>query len=144
MKSWTERPNIRPPGEQPSWLSLPILFGCIVVAGAIAAAVVCFTGCTGTVAPKIPIPTQASYDGTQQTSGIVSLTRDAGGHVSGAIVTPEVHAKFNVFAVTRGSTMTPPIPINFGFTARPDGNYDVTAEALVQFILWERLPEPLP
>lgn len=138
MKSWTERPNIRPPGEQPSWLSLPILFGCLVAAGAIAAAVVCLTGCTGTVVPKIAEPEYASWDGTAQNSGILSLGKDGT-----ARVTQGVRDRFDFLVASgKGTVTAPPLKLDDGLTKNADGSWTMTAQSLTGYIEMLRLPSP--
>lgn len=80
-----------------------------------------FMGCiTETIRPSAPVVQQASFDGTKQDSGLITLTP------KGAVVTAHYRERFNSLVATYGAErdFKPPLVADQGVTPAPA---DVTA-----------------
>ncbi len=90
------------------------------------------TSCAN-ITPKTGTPTEASFDGNTQNSGIVSqLTEiDENGKerpTGGYVITESALQRYNSYIDRYGSRFSPPLKQNFGTTKRDDGNYNITKE----------------
>lgn len=98
---------------------------------------VLMTGCFGTVKPVKVTPQQASFDGTNQNSGVVSF--DKVNHVGE--VTPDWRLKYNGLIETYGDRFIPWLVKDYGLISKPNGNWIATAEAFEnrgKMELWRR------
>jgi hypothetical protein len=107
------------------------LLSSLLLAGAL-------TGCT--VVPKAPVDKVASFDGNTANSGFIGYNADGSG-----VITPHARDRYNALVATYGAKMAVPIQRDYGITARPDGNYTITAQALVYFVemnVWRKAQGP--
>lgn len=111
----------------------------LVMVAAIACAFF-LSGCTATVTPAIVPAQAASFDGGEQTSGILQLVD------GGALITAGARARYNALVRVYGEDFLPALEIDQGLTAPPEadpaGAYFITNEALQNFILmntWRRM-----
>lgn len=93
--------------------------------------------CTTTVKPVKVAATVASFDGTNQNSGVISY--DTSNHVG--IVTTTWRLRYNLMAEIYAGKFVPPLTADHGLTLRTDGDWNATAEAFVdmgKMQLWKR------
>lgn len=98
---------------------------------------VLLTGCFGTVKPVKVMPDQASFDGTNQNSGVISY--DKINRIG--VVTAGWRLRYNFLVQDYGKKFTPWLVDDYGLITRPDGTCYATAEALVnmgKMELWKR------
>lgn len=115
-----------------------IVRGAIIALGLGLLALLAFSlfGCASTVAPAVVESQQASFDQGEQNSGVIALVP------GGAIITPRAHARYNGLVAIYGREFLPPLAADYGVTPRPDGNFEISREALQKFILlnqWHRM-----
>lgn len=106
---------------------------------AIFAFIVCIlnAGCTTTLHPVNVTPRTASFDGTNQNSGVISF--DKTNHFG--IVTDNWRARYDVLIGDYSKKFTPPISADYGLTSLSNGTWSATAEAFVdmgKMELWRR------
>jgi len=95
-------------------------------------------GCSSTVTPAAVNAQQASFDQGGQNSGLISMLPGN----AGAIITPHARDRYNELLGIYGSEFLPALKPDDGISPRLDGNYDITAAALENFILvaaWHRM-----
>ncbi len=85
------------------------------------------------ITPKTDTPTEASFDGNSQTSGIVSqlteIGEDGKEHATGGyIITSSARDRYNSYIARNGSSFNPPMTKDFGIKPRDDGNFEITKE----------------
>jgi hypothetical protein len=91
------------------------------------------TAC-GTVAPVVNEPKAASWDGSEQNSGLIS---DVG---SAMTVTPHWRDRYNALIAIYGTQFKPALTADEGITARDDSNFSANHFARVHFFemnLWD-------
>jgi hypothetical protein len=93
----------------------------------LAACLALLCGCASTVAPETVQTTQASFDGGEQTSGILSAVK------GGFIVTPHFRDRFNALADIYGEAFAPAVTRDAGFTFK-DGAWQIDAEHMATFV----------
>lgn len=84
------------------------------------------TGCTSTVTPPVPKAAVASFDGTNQNSGVISVTKGVG-----IEVTPYWRERYNAYVPLYGRWTIPAVKLDAGLTPLSNGNYFATAQAQV-------------
>ena len=97
-----------------------------------------FSSCASTVTPAVVEAHQASFDQGGQNSGLIAMLPDN----AGAIITPHARDRYNELIGIYGREFLPALKADDGISSRPDGNYDITAAALENFILvaaWHRM-----
>lgn len=85
-------------------------------------------GCATTVVPQPVEAREASFDGNEQTSGVLSAT-DAG-----FVVTARFRERFNALAAIYGRAFTPPLVAEAGVTRVSEDRWLVSRQAMVQFL----------
>jgi hypothetical protein len=101
---------------------------------AFAAALFLAAAC-GTVTPGRVEAERASYDGGAATSGVVEVVRNAGGAVSGWVVTPRARDRYNALVEKYGALMwSPPVGRDYGVAPYDNGLYLMTDEAMAKFV----------
>jgi hypothetical protein len=73
------------------------------------------TGC-GTVIPKTVQANVASYDGGAQNSGLLSMTTNTTGEVTGAIITPHARDRYNALISIYSTNFFPALTFDAGIT----------------------------
>lgn len=100
-------------------------------------AIASLSGCVGTVTPKKVYSQSASYDGNDQNSGVLSISKDGG------IVTGDWRARYNALIVKYGRSLTSPITSpDAGLMIQPDGTYHATLQTMVNMAVmndWRRM-----
>ena len=97
-------------------------------------ALVAVTAC-GTVTPAIVAAKQPSYDGNEQTSGVLAQLPE------GIVVTNHLRLRYNALIATYGRDFTPELTRDDGMLERPDGSWLVDRGHFVQFldmVAWQR------
>lgn len=84
--------------------------------------------CAKTVVPDKIVDVTPSYDGNEQNSGFISFNDD-----NSAVITPRARDRYNNLAKKYGIIFVVPVFQDFGITPRPDGNFNISAEALSKF-----------
>lgn len=84
-------------------------------------------GCSSTITPTQVSSEQASFDGTEQNSGIVSAVD------GGYVITERARARYNELVAAYGSVWSPAIGADYGVTPYSDGRYYITNEAASKF-----------
>lgn len=97
---------------------------CVFVALVVA---YCLAGCASTVAPDTVQASQASFDGGEQNSGILSEER------GGFLVTPHFRDRFNALADTYGEAFAPAVTRDAGMSRR-GGAWFIDADHMVFFV----------
>ena len=109
--------------------------------------VLLFTAC-GTVIPNTVQANVASYDGGVQNSGLLSMTTNSTGAVTGAIITPHARDRYNALIPVYGTNFFPALKFDEGITPAPP-NFRIDAQHLVEFMRMNRWhhqalnPQPL-
>ena len=107
-----------------------------MLSAAIIIVLLALPGCASTITPAAVESHQASFDQSVQNSGVVALIP------GGAIITSRAHDRYNGLIAIYGRDFLPTLTADFGITPRPDGNFEITNEALQKFILlsaWHRM-----
>jgi len=108
---------------------------CIAFAFAIALLSAWLTGCNSTVIPVPVEAREASFDGNDQTSGVLASTQ------AGFTVTGHFRDRLNALVAIYGRDFSPPLKKDHGTTRTPDGNWLITRQAMVDFLemnAWRR------
>ena len=118
----------------------------VVVIALLFALLIFLSGC-GTVIPKTVQANVASYDGGAQNSGLLSMTTNSTGEVTGAIITMHARDRYNALVAIYSTNFFPALTFDAGITpvlprpetpdARPDA-YHIDAEHLVDFMRMNR------
>jgi hypothetical protein len=102
------------------------------------ALVLLFSGCGvfGPPAVKNNVGQQASWDGTEQNSGIDSTwpAGAKGKDVKGFLVTSHFNARYEGLIAKYGNRFDPPVTRGQGIKAQPDGWYVINQQAMVWFL----------
>lgn len=99
----------------------------LLILGLLAAIAWLAVGCT--VAPRyVETPAAASFDGNERNSGFLAFNEDGSG-----VITPRARDRYNALVAKYGKDNLPKLKKDFGVSKRDDGNYNITAEALVAF-----------
>ena len=97
-------------------------------------ALVAVTAC-GTVAPSIVAAKQPSWDGNEQTSGVLAQLPE------GIVVTNHLRLRYNALITTYGRDFTPELTRDEGFLQRPDGSWLIDRAHFIKFLdmaAWQR------
>lgn len=89
------------------------------------------SGC-GTVAPTSIRDREASWDGDQQTSGLLGFNEDGSGRI-----TARARVRYNALVVMYGARFTPPLIEDEGVTPQGE-DWRIDAEHLVKFATMSR------
>ena len=89
--------------------------------------------CGCTVIPKPVQADVASYDGAAQNSGLLSLTTNSTGEVTGAIITAHARDRYNALVAIYSTNFFPRLTPDAGITPLPVPQYAVAGK-----------PPPLP
>jgi len=102
----------------------------ISVALVICVAVLTFgvTGCAGTVVPRLVESQQASFDGNEQNSGIITSTP------SGFVVTDHFRERYNALIATYGADFKPGLKPDSGIAPIGGGQWLISKQAMVDFL----------
>lgn len=109
--------------------------GALLATLALLAWLILLPGCT--VLPTTVKASVASYDGGVQNSGMLSLTTNSTGAVTGAILTPHARDRYNALLALYGTNFFPALTLDAGITPAPP-NYRIDAEHLVDFMRMNR------
>jgi hypothetical protein len=93
------------------------------------------SGCASTVTPDRVTAAAPSFDGNEQTSGVLSL------NANGAVVTDHFRYRYNALVATYGQDFTPPLKGDAGFTAITSSRWLIDRQHLSQFLemnAWHR------
>jgi hypothetical protein len=119
-----------------------ILFCLLLVTAVVVIVAVGLCGCTSTVAPKLAGETQASWDGTNQNSGIIGLTVD-----HQAIITLHASDRYNGLITIYGARFNPRLVPDAGLTRVGNGGTCIMdAQHLAYFATmqrWARQAKPV-
>jgi len=100
------------------------------------ALLILLTSC-GTVIPKPVQANVASYDGGAQNSGLICMTTNSTGEVTGAVITPHARDRYNALVTLYSTNFFPRLEIDAGITPAPP-NFRIDAEHLVDFMRMNR------
>lgn len=109
-----------------------IRFMLLLWAGAIVAtliAVMTTTGCAPTYRPKAPIAAAASWDGTEQNSGLIGF--DAA--TKKWIITPHARDRYNELMARYGTNFLPAVKPGDGITATASNVFLIDSQHLADF-----------
>ena len=93
------------------------------------------SGCSNTVTPDRVTSAAPSFDGNEQTSGVLSI------NPNGAVVTDHFRFRYNALVSTYGRDFTPPLKADAGLTAMTAGRWLIDRQHLSQFLemnAWHR------
>ena len=93
------------------------------------------SGCANTVAPERVNATAPSFDGNEQTSGVISI------NPNGAVVTDHFRFRYNALVSTYGKDFTPPLKADAGIIVITKGRWLIDRQHLAQFLemnAWHR------
>lgn len=93
------------------------------------------SGCANTVAPDRIAAGVPSFDGNEQTSGVLSI------NPNGAVVTDHFRYRYNGLVKTYGRDFTPPLKADAGIIAITKGRWLIDRQHLSQFLemnAWHR------
>lgn len=85
-------------------------------------------GCNSTIGPGRVHTSEASFDGNEQNSGIVSSSP------AGFVVTDHFIARYNVLVTTYGRDFSPALKPNEGVLLLGEGRWLVTKQVMVNFL----------
>ena len=108
---------------------------CIALVALVALAVL--VGCAGTVTTPVAQAAAASFDGTNQNSGVIALVTNQAGVATGAIITPHARDRYNALMSEYGRAWL--ISGNdVGLTCQSNGCWFIDDEHLQDFITASR------
>lgn len=84
--------------------------------------------CTSTVTPQPVASTQASFDGNQQTSGV--LVQD----INGYVVTTHFHDRWLALVEVYGRDFKPPVDAKAGWLNNADGTWRMDKQRMIYFL----------
>lgn len=133
---------------------VPTKTGCIIFFCLLTSALCLLSSGCGTVTPKPPTQAAvASYDAGVQNSGVICLTTNSTGSVTGAIITSHARDRYNALIGFYGARFSPPLAVDAGISpwlTNPAGKttaWQIDAEHLVDFMRmnrWHRAGGNLP
>ncbi len=85
-------------------------------------------GCAGTVTPKVVTSTQASFDGNEQNSGVISV------QPNGYVVTAHFRDRYNALIADYGTAFTPPLSHDAGIARLTDYTWLIDREHMIKMI----------
>lgn len=86
------------------------------------------SGCTSPVVPQAVAASEASYDGNEQNSGIISSTP------SGFVVTGHFRERHNALIAVYGGDFAPVLKPDHGIAPIGDGRWLISKQAMIDFI----------
>ena len=93
------------------------------------------SGCSNTVTPDRVTSAAPSFDGNEQTSGVLSI------NPNGAVVTDHFRYRYNGLIETYGHDFTPPLKADAGIIVITKGRWLIDRQHLAQFLemnAWHR------
>jgi hypothetical protein len=97
------------------------------------------TGCANTVRPTVVYSSQASWDGSDQNSGIISETADHHG-----VVTPHFRDRYNRMIAVYGNRYDPPLRPDDGVQSTGTNTFLIDAQHFAYFFemnKWRKSPQ---
>jgi hypothetical protein len=91
------------------------------------------SSCARTVAPKVVVGTQASWDGGEQNSGIMAETEEHAG-----VVTPHFRDRYNALVEVYGGKFQPPLSRDAGVQATGTNTFLIDAQHFEYFFIMNR------
>ena len=79
--------------------------------------------------PEFVEDNQPSWDGNEQNSGIIDFTDE------GYLITPAAAKRYVWLTENYASGYTPPLESGMGLTARDDGNFNLSIQGMVEFMV---------
>jgi hypothetical protein len=96
------------------------------------ATVILFAGCSTTVTPRVVLSSEASWDGTNQNSGVIGFYGVCG------VITPHARDRYNGLIDIYGKKFIPPIAFDYGISKHTNENYLITPQGIVAFAQMNR------
>lgn len=94
-----------------------------------------FSGCASTIVPRTVDGHEASYDGNDQTSGVISSVP------SGFVVTAHFRQRYNALIAVYGGDFAPPLKPDQGIAPISDDRWLISKQAMVWMLTmndWRR------
>lgn len=103
------------------WFSTIISIAAVITIAAL------FAGCSTTVTPRIVLSNEASWDGTNQNSGVIGFSGVS------AVITPHARDRYNGLIDIYGKKFIPPITFDYGISVYTNDTYLITPQGIVAF-----------